>query len=80
MIAFMARDIALGKNNSCQNAAKLNQMQEIGTNLVQVTGTPTIILPNGRIISGLMPADYLTQLIEQNVAESVGKNFSNPKP
>ena len=46
-------------------------MQEIGTNLVQVTGTPTIVLPNGRIVSGLVPADALSRMIDQNQAESI---------
>jgi len=46
------------------------KMQDVGNNLVQVTGTPTIILPNGSITSGLIPADYLSRLIDQNQVES----------
>lgn len=69
--AFMVQDKSLSKNISCSNANKLQKMQDIGTNLVQVTGTPTIVLPNGRIISGLVPADYLTRMIDANQSESV---------
>jgi thiol:disulfide interchange protein DsbC len=70
MIAFMAYGKSLGKNNTCDNGKKLVKMQEIGSNLVQVTGTPTIVLPNGKIISGLVPADALSRMIDQNQAES----------
>lgn len=71
MIGFMARGKSLGKNNNCNNTNKLAKMQDVGNNLVQVTGTPTIVLPNGKITSGLIPADYLSRLIDQNPAESV---------
>lgn len=70
MVAFMAHGQALGKNNTCDNGKKLAQMQEIGTNLVQVTGTPTIVLPNGKIVSGLVPVDALSRMIDQNQPES----------
>lgn len=70
MIAFMAHGQSLGKNNTCDNGKKLAQMQDVGTNLVQVTGTPTIILPNGKIVSGLVPADALSRMIDENQAES----------
>lgn len=70
MVGFMAHGQGLGKNATCDNGKKLTQMQEIGTNLVQVTGTPTIVLPNGRIVSGLVPADALSRMIDQNQPES----------
>lgn len=71
MISFMAKSQSLPtKNIKCNNAAKLSKMQEIGNDLVQVNGTPTIILPNGKIISGLVPADYLSRLIDENQPES----------
>lgn len=74
MISFMAKGVALGKNSTCLNGTqKLPQMVKIGNDLVQVTGTPTIILPNGRIVSGLIPPDYLSRLITQNQPESSAK-------
>lgn len=68
--AFMTKDAPLGKNISCNNANNLTIMQSVGANQVQVTGTPTIILPNGKIISGLVPADALSRAIDANRAES----------
>ena len=70
LIAFMTKDKPLGQNNSCDNSLKLAKMQALGTNLLQVSGTPTLVLANGKIVSGLVPADYLTRLIEENPAES----------
>ena len=68
LLAFMNRDAPLGKIYNCKNAQKLVQMKDVANNQVQVTGTPTIVLPNGRILSGLIPADYLTNLIDTNPA------------
>ncbi len=70
LVNYMAKGKALPKNDKCNNAKKITVMQDLGNNLVQVTGTPTIILPNGRILSGLVPADYLSRMIDQNKAES----------
>ncbi len=71
LLGFMAKDAPLGKNASCKDGIKkLTQMQEIANTLVQVNATPTIILPNGRIVSGLIPADNLTNLISNNQLES----------
>jgi thiol:disulfide interchange protein DsbC len=78
LISFMGKDMPLGKNASCiSGVRRLFQMQKIATNLVQVAGTPTIILPNGRIISGLVPADYLKQMIDGNQLESATDPYFN---
>lgn len=68
MIAFMVKDTKLTKNESCINAGNLVKMTDVGSNLVQVTGTPTVVLPNGRIVSGLVPVDYLSRMIDANRA------------
>ena len=70
IVAVMGKDKPYGKNNTCNKSKDLVKMQDVGNNLVQVTGTPTIILPNGSITSGLIPADYLSRLIDQNQVES----------
>lgn len=70
IVAFMVKGSTITKNDSCDNAKRLAEMQDSGNNLVQVTGTPTIVLPNGKIVSGLIPADYLTKLIDDNSIES----------
>lgn len=70
MLSFMTKDIGLGKNNTCGNINKLTKIIAVGRNIVQVSGTPTIVLPNGRLVSGLVPADYLSRLITENQPES----------
>jgi len=70
MVTFMVKGGTITRNDNCDNAKRLLKMQDAGNNLVQVTGTPTIVLPNGKIVSGLIPADYLTKLIDDNNAES----------
>ena len=36
-----------------------------------IEATPTIILPNGKILPGLVPPDYLSKLILEDSPESV---------
>lgn len=77
IIAVMGKDKPYGKNNTCNRSKDLIKMQDVGNNLVQVTGTPTIVLPNGSITSGLLPADYLSRMIDQNQAESITAVVTN---
>jgi thiol:disulfide interchange protein DsbC len=80
MVSFMAKGADLGNNITCLSGTqRLPQMMAVGNNVVQVTGTPTIILPNGRIVSGLVPADYLMQLIDQNQPESAATSMTVSK-
>lgn len=74
LIDFMAKDKLLPKNMSCVNVKKLDQMMMVGKQVVQVTGTPVIVLPNGKIISGLIPADYLMRQIEENLPQNLITN------
>lgn len=76
IIAVMGKDKPYGKNNTCNRSKDLSKMQDIGNNLVQVTGTPTIVLPNGSITSGLLPADYLSRMIDQNQAQAESKTVA----
>ncbi|MDD3266566.1 MAG: DsbC family protein [Burkholderiales bacterium] len=66
MVAFMSRGATISKYSNCTNAKNLEIMQQAGESIVQVNSTPTIILPNGRIVTGLVPADYLSKMIEMN--------------
>ena len=55
-------------NNKKQSLTKLNPIREhfrIGS-LIGITGTPTIVLDDGRKFSGYIPADQLIKLIEDN--------------
>lgn len=71
MLDFMIKNRPLPTaNTKCNNANKLQQMIAIGNDVAQVTGTPLIVLPNGKIISGLVSSDYLANAIDNNLAES----------
>lgn len=69
MTAFMAKGATISKYATCPNAKNLEIMQQAGESIVQINSTPTIILPNGRMITGLVPADYLSKMIEANKAK-----------
>lgn len=62
-IDWMVNDKKLPIQNDCKRVANLEQMKKVGSQIVGIEATPTIILPNGQIISGLIPADYLDKLI-----------------
>lgn len=63
--SWMILSKKLPEKTSCHNATKLIKIQEVGNDIVGIEATPTIILPNGQIISGLVPADYLNKLITE---------------
>jgi thiol:disulfide interchange protein DsbC len=60
---WMINDKKLPVQDKCQRVANLQQMKQVGSQLIGIEATPTIILPNGQIVSGLIPADYLEKLI-----------------
>lgn len=62
-LQWMTDSKALGNKTECANAKVLTQMQEVGKKVIQVEATPTIVLENGNIVAGLVPADYLGKLI-----------------
>lgn len=62
--AWMQKDTALPTNTSCDTSA-LDQVMKIGTDVVQVDGTPTIILSNGQILPGMVPADQLNAKLDE---------------
>ncbi|MBY0379764.1 MAG: DsbC family protein [Burkholderiales bacterium] len=66
-LSWMKDNKALPLKTVCNNANNLKQMITIGK-LVGVEATPTIVLPDGNIITGLVPADYLNQLITNAVS------------
>ena len=62
--AWMGKDVALPSNTSCDTSA-LDKVMKIGTDLIGVDGTPTIILENGQIIPGMLPADQLNAKLDE---------------
>lgn len=65
-VEWMRNKKALPTNVSC-DISDLDKIYKIGTDVVQVEGTPTLILANGQILPGMLPAD---QLIAQMDAAS----------
>ncbi|HLX55097.1 MAG TPA: DsbC family protein [Aquella sp.] len=64
-VDWMVNDKPLPLQNKCKRLANLELMKKIGTEVVGIEATPTIVLPNGQIVSGLIPADYLDKLITE---------------
>lgn len=56
--AWMQNKTPLPSNVSCDKSA-LDKVYKLGTDVVQVEGTPTLILANGQILPGILPADQL---------------------
>ena len=61
---WMRDKTPLPTDSSC-NTADLDKVYKIGTDVVQVEGTPTIILSNGQILPGMLPPDQLLAQMDQ---------------
>lgn len=68
---WMESSVPLLSNTTCHNADTLSMMKDIGKRVVQVEATPTIVLPNGVQVPGLVPPDYLNQLITETSGSKV---------
>lgn len=82
-IDWMVNNKTLPFKDKCKRVAYLEEIKKIGSQVVDVEATPTIVLPNGQIISGLVPADYLAKLITDTSSapsdESEAKSVSTVK-
>lgn len=67
----------LSEHTSCNNANSLYLMKNIAIK-AGVEVAPTIVLPDGKIITGLVPADYLNQLIT-NSSPIIESSFKKSK-
>lgn len=56
--SWMRSGKMLSNNSNCDTSA-LDKIYETGTNLVQLEAAPTLILENGQILPGMLPADQL---------------------
>ena len=63
-VDWMRNKIAIPSDGSCDTSA-LDKVYKIGTDLVQVEGTPTLILSNGQILPGAMAAQDLIAQMDQ---------------
>jgi len=64
-INWMKDNKTLPTRTTCKNASQLAEMKDVATQVAQIEATPTIILPNGVILAGLVPPDYLNKLITE---------------
>lgn len=62
--AWMRNKTPLPTTANCDTSG-LDKVYKVGTDLVQVEGTPTIILSNGQILPGMLPPDQLTAQMDQ---------------
>lgn len=63
-IGWMQNNIPLPTNENCDTSG-LDKIMKVGTDIVQVDGTPTLVLSNGQLIPGMVPADQLITQMEQ---------------
>lgn len=63
LLNWMTLNQPLPVQNKCRRLKDLDKMREVADKIVGVDATPTLILPNGQIVSGLVPADYLAKLL-----------------
>ena len=75
--AWMRSKIALPTDTSCDTSA-LDTIYKVGTDVVQVEGTPTIILADGQILPGMLPADQLIAKMD-DITDTSSKNSSAAK-
>jgi thiol:disulfide interchange protein DsbC len=73
--AWMQKDTALPNYSSCDTSG-LDKVVKVGTDLVQVDGTPTLILENGQIIPGMLPAEQLNAKLDGLAATATTSNSS----
>ena len=64
-LAWMKNGVNLPMRSNCKAVANLTIMQDIGKNMIGVEATPTIVLASGKIMQGVIPPDYLNQLITE---------------
>jgi len=62
--AWMQKDTALPTNTSCDTSG-LDKVMKVGSETVQVDGTPTIVLSTGQILPGMVPADQLNAKLDE---------------
>lgn len=63
-VNWMRNHVALPKDESCDTSA-LDKIMEIGNTVVQIEGTPTLILENGHVLPGVLPPQQLMEEMDK---------------
>ena len=61
---WMRTGVMNSQDTSC-DTSDLNKIYQFGNEVVQIDATPTLILSNGQILPGAMPADQLMDAMDQ---------------
>jgi thiol:disulfide interchange protein DsbC len=59
MEKYMLDNIPLTASSSCSSVKNVNKNLEIAKNLIDLQGTPTTVLSNGKILPGMLELNYL---------------------
>ncbi len=62
---WMRDGVALPADTKCDTSA-LDDVYKFGTDIVQIDGTPTLILANGQVLPGALPAEQLMQAMDKS--------------
>lgn len=69
-VSWMRNGKFLSKNSNCDTSG-LDKIYEVANDVVQLEATPTLILENGQILPGVLPADQL--IVEMDKASKIIK-------
>ena len=78
-IDFMRDKKALPDETKCMDVAAIDKSIKLGTDVVGVEGTPTLILGNGQILSGMLPAEQLLQQMDEASGKPAPKKTASGK-
>ena len=71
-LMWMKDGKALPDRSDCKNITNLATIKQFGSKVVGIEATPTLVFPNGKVMAGMIPPDYLNQLLtETNPAPKV---------
>ncbi len=62
-LEWMINGTTLPNRADCKNADNLQIIKDFASKKIGVEASPTIVLPSGQVMTGLIPADYLNQLL-----------------
>lgn len=80
-LSWMKYDVPLPQRSSCTNLNRLKIYEELaGDHGLGIDKTPTIVLPDGSLVTGFVPADYLNQLIDETASKVVVAPITRSNP
>ena len=62
-LSYIKNDTILPNNSTCTAIKNIQLINDLAIKKLNIQATPTIVLQNGKILTGLPPLDYLNKLI-----------------